>query len=70
MEFTLFHKGRHTEADIDRRVEEKKEAKNQVARNILHRIVGRRICDTDHEPTACPGLGSMAAWTLFALGKD
>ena len=38
MEFTLFHKGRHTEADIDRRVDERKETKNQVATTFYMHI--------------------------------
>ena len=37
-EFTLFHEGRHTEADIDRRVDERKETKNQVATTFYMHI--------------------------------
>ena len=32
---------------------------------ILHHFIGRRICDKDHEPTACPGLGSMGSNGIF-----
>ena len=32
MELTLVHKGKHAEADIDRRVEERKQNRNQFAK--------------------------------------
>ena len=66
MQVTLFHEGRHTEADIDRRVEDRKEAKDHVARHVTSFFWALRTLASHFEGRSCQAaldlLSRSARW--------